>query len=61
MGRALGRGTTLTTTEELVFDVKGVSGCLTLIASDPIGLAVIELVVDNEYYKHIFPPRHSAT
>jgi hypothetical protein len=62
MGRALGRGTTLTTTKELAFDVKGVSGCLALIAGDPVGLAVIELVVDCEYYKHsFFLPRHSAT
>jgi hypothetical protein len=58
MGRA-GRGTTtLTAKVEIVFDIKSVSGCLALIAGDPIGLAnfiaIIELLVDYEYYKHSF-------
>jgi hypothetical protein len=58
-GRA-GRGTTTFTAEvEIVFDIKSVSGCLALIAGDPTGLAnfniaVIELLVDYEYYKHSF-------
>jgi hypothetical protein len=57
MGRA-GRGTPLTATVEIVFDIKSVSGCLALIAGDPTGLAnfiaVIELLVDYEYCKHSF-------
>jgi hypothetical protein len=57
MGRA-GRGTLLTATVEIVFDIKSVTGCLALIAGDPIGLAnfigVIELLVDYEYCKHSF-------
>jgi hypothetical protein len=57
MGRA-GRGTTLMATVELVFDVKCITGCLALIAGDPVGLAnfigVLELVVDYFHCKHSF-------
>jgi hypothetical protein len=57
--RRAARGTTTLTAEvEIVFDIKSVSGCLALIAGDPIGLAnfigVIELLVDYEYCKHSF-------
>jgi hypothetical protein len=56
-GRA-GRGTTLTATMELVFDIGCVTGCLALIAGDSVGIAnftaVIELLVDHYHCKHSF-------
>jgi hypothetical protein len=56
-GRA-GRGTTLTATVELVFDIGCVTGCLALIAGDSVGIAnftaVIELLVDHYHCKHSF-------